>query len=183
MAGIERMRPGAKRCALKLLALTFVRSQEIRGAEWPEIQWDAAEWRIPAVRMKMKRPHIVPLSRQALEILRSLRSLNRSDRWLFPAFRGCRDRPMTPSVLRKGLHSLGFRREEMCPHGFRAMAATVLSEQGWPSEPIERQLAHADRNRVRAVYQRSELLAERRNMMQAWADWLDMRCAWAILGR
>jgi integrase len=187
MAGIERMRPGVKRCALKLLAFTFVRSAELRCAEWSEIQWDSAEWRIPAPRMKMKRAHIVPLSRQALEVLRELRSLGKSDRWLFPAFRRHEgrqeDQPMTASVLRKGIQLLGFGQEEMCPHGCRAMAATTLSEQGWPSEIIERQLAHVDRNQVRAAYQRSELLTERRKMMQAWADFLDMRCAWAILGK
>jgi integrase len=183
MAGIERMRRGVKRCALKLMSLTFVRSGELRRAEWPEIQWDAAEWRIPASRMKMKRAHIVPLSSQALETIRELRSFGKSDRWLFPAMRRHKDQPATASVLRNGIRSLGFIQGEMCPHGFRAMAATTLSEQGWPSEAIERQLAHADRNRVRAAYQRSELLAERRRMMQAWADYLDMRCAWAILGR
>ena len=187
MAGIERMRPGVKRSALKLMALTFVRSAELRCAEWDEIQWDLAEWRIPAGRMKMKRAHIVPLSRQAMETLRALRSLKKSDRWLFPAFRSRegqeKERPMTPSVLRKGIQILGFAQGRMCPHGCRAMAATTLSEQGWSSEAIERQLAHADRNAVRAAYQRSELLGERRRMMQAWADFLDMRCAWAILGK
>jgi integrase len=181
MAGIERMRRGVKRCALKFLALTFVRSSELRRAEWQEIQWDVAEWRIPAARMKMKRAHIVPLARQALETLRELRSLDKSARWLFPAFRGSRDCPMTASVLRKGIFALGYGRDVMCPHGFRAMAATTLSEQSWVSEVIERQLAHVDKNRVRAAYQRSELLPERRKMMQAWADFLDLRCAWAIL--
>ena len=117
------------------------------------------------------------------EALRDLRDLGKSERWLFPAMRRDRNRPMTASVLRKGLRGLGYTGDRMCPHGFRAMAATLLSEQGWPSEAIERQLAHADRNAVRAVYQRSELLTERRKMMQAWADYLDMRCAWAILGK
>jgi integrase len=183
MAGIEQMRRGLKRCALKMLALTFVRSGELRHAEWSEARLDTAEWRIPAAKMKMKRAHIVPLSRQALETLRELRALDRSDRWLFPAMRRHTDRPMTPSVLRQSLMALGIPRDKMCPHGFRAMAATLLSEQGWPSEVIERQLAHADRNAVRAAYQRSELLTERRRMMQAWSDYLDLQCAGAILGR
>jgi integrase len=174
MAAIERMRPGVKRCALKLLALTFVRSGELRRAEWQEISLDMAEWRIPATKMKIKRPHIVPLSRQAVEALRELRSLDKSERWLFPAMRWHGDaRPMTASVFRKALRSLGYGKDEMCPHGFRAMAATLLSEQGWASDTIERQLAHADRNQVRAAYQRSELLTDRRTMMQAWADYLD----------
>jgi integrase len=183
MAKVERMRPGVKRCALKLLALTFVRSGELRLAEWPEIALDTAEWRIPAAKMKMKRPHIVPLSRQAVEVLRELRGLGKHDRFLFPAIRRHSDRAMTASVFRKALHGLGYASDIMCPHGFRAMAATLLSEQGWSSEAIERQLAHADRNQVRAAYQRSERLADRRTMMQAWADYLDMRTAWAILGR
>jgi integrase len=183
MAAIERMRPGVKRGALKLLALTFVRSGELRAAEWTEVSLDAAEWRIPAARMKMRRAHIVPLSRQAVEALRELRALGRSERWLFRAFRRHTDRPMTGSVPRMALAALGYTGDRMCPHGFRAMAATLLSEQGWSSEVIERQLAHADRNSVRAVYQRSELLADRRRMMQAWADYLDLVCAQAILGR
>jgi integrase len=182
-AAIERMTPGVRRCALKLLALTFVRSGELRQAEWTEIAMDTAEWRIPAAKMKMKRPHIVPLSRQAQEVLRELRGLCKSERWLFPAMRRHDDRPMTSSVFREALRRLGYSQTEMCPHGFRAMAATLLSEQGWASDTIERQLAHADRNQVRAAYQRSELLTDRRAMMQAWADFLDMRCAWAILGR
>jgi integrase len=184
MAGIERMRPSVKKCAMKLLALTFVRSGELRQAEWREITLDMAEWRISAPKMKMKRPHIVPLSRQAVEVLRELRGLNKSERWLFPSMRLHGDRlPMTGAVFRQALRRLGYSRDKMCPHGFRAMAATLLSEQGWSSESIERQLAHADRNQVRAAYQRSELLADRRTMMQAWADYLDMRLAWAILGR
>lgn len=183
MAGIERMRPGVRRSALKLLALTFVRSGELRQAEWTEVSLDTAEWRIPAPNMKMKRPHIVPLSRQAVEVLRELRGYGKHDRFLFPALRRYDDRPMTGAVMRKSLRGLGYSKDMMCPHGFRAMAATLLSEQGWASDTIERQLAHADRNQVRAAYQRSELLADRRTMMQAWADYLDMRCAWAILGR
>jgi len=174
MAAIERMRPGVKRCAMKLLALTFVRSGELRQAEWSEISLDTAAWRIPAAKMKIHRPHIVSLSRQALEVLRELRDLNRSERWLFPAMRLHGElRPMTGDVFRNTLQGLGYSKKVMCPHGFRAMAATLLSEQGWQSEVIERQLAHADRNQVRAAYQRSELLADRRTMMQSWADFLD----------
>jgi integrase len=183
MAGIDRMKVGQMRSAFKLLALTFVRSGELLQAEWADIQMDmdAAEWRIPAAKMKMRRAHIVPLSRQALETLLDLRARGNSGRWLFPALCGGKDAPMTASGLRRGLRRLGYASGQMCLHGFRAMAATALSEQGWASEVIERQLAHVDRNTVRAAYQRSELLADRRRMMQAWADYLDMRCAWAIL--
>ena len=186
MAGIERMKPGVKRCAVKILAMTFVRSGELRQAEWAEVQWDTAEWRIPAAKMKIKRPHIVPLARQALETLRELRNMGASDRWLFPTLRPLRrggDLPMTGAVFREVLAQLGYPGTVMCPHGFRAMAATTLSEQGWASEVIERQLAHVDKNQVRAAYQRGEFLPERRRMMQAWADYLDLRCAQAILGR
>lgn len=173
MADIGYMRPGVKRCALKLLALTFVRSGELRKAEWREIDMDAAEWRIPAAKMKMRRPHLVPLSRQAVETLHELHSLGKSDSFLFPALRRSKDRPMSQSVLWHSLQRLGYDKDRMCPHGFRAMAATLLSEQGWSSVLIERQLAHGDKNRVRAVYQRSEFLAERHKMMQSWADYLD----------
>ena len=171
-----------RRLALQLSALTIVRPGELCRAEWAEIEMDTAVWRIPAEKMKMKRPHIVPLPRQAQEALRELRTVTGQTRWLFPS-RHYTDRPMITRVLNNTLRSLGYENTVMTAHGFRAMAATVLSEQGWPSEAIERQLAHIDRNTVRAAYQRSDLLPERRKMMQAWADYLDMRHASAILGR
>jgi integrase len=130
----------------------------------------------------MKRPHIVPLSRQAQDALRALQAVSGENRWLFPS-RWNKSRHEKGMVLNTALRRMGYGREAMTAHGFRAMAATTLSEQSWASEVIERQLAHVDKNRVRAAYQRSELLAERRKMMQAWADFLDMRCAWAILGK
>lgn len=181
MRDIDAYKAKKRRCSLLLAALAFVRPGELCRAEWSEIEWDAAIWRIPALKMKMKRPHIVPLSRQALDVLRELRDLTGQGRWLFPS-RWDKSRPETGRVLNTALKRLGYG-AVMTAHGFRAMAATTLSEQGWPSEAIERQLAHVDKNAVRAAYQRSELLAERRKMMQAWADYLDMRCAWAILGR
>lgn len=137
---------------------------------------------IPAAKMKMKRPHNVPLSRQALDVLRELQTITGKNRWLFPS-RWNKSRHETGQVLNLALRRMGYGPDVMTGHGFRAMAATTLSEQGWPSETIERQLAHVDKNQVRAAYQRSDLLTERRNMVQAWADWLDMRQAWAILGR
>jgi integrase len=117
-----------------------------------------------------------------LDVLRDLRALTGANRWLFPS-RWDKSRHETGVVLNLALRRLGYGSEIMTAHGFRAMAATTLSEQGWPSEAIERQLSHADKNAVRAAYQRSELLEERRKMMQAWADYLDMRQAWAILGK
>ena len=182
MRDIEAFRSKQRRCSLKLAALTFVRPGELCRAEWGEIEWEAAIWRIPAVKMKMKRPHIVPLSRQAQDVLRELQTLTGKNRWLFPS-RWDKARHEGGMVLNTALRRMGYSGEVMTAHGFRAMAATTLSEDGWPSEAIERQLAHVDRNQVRAAYQRSELLPERRRMMQAWADFCDMRCAWAILGR
>lgn len=182
MADIENFGSKKRRIALRLAALTFVRLGELCQAEWSEIEQEAASWRIPAAKMKMKRPHIVPLSRQSLNVLQELRLLTGGGRWLFPSQLN-NGKHSGRSVLNTALRRLGYAPSVMTAHGFRAMAATSLSEEGWPSEVIERQLAHADRNQVRAAYQRSELLTERRKMMQAWADLLDMRCAREILGR
>jgi integrase len=172
----------ATRCALKLLPLTFVRPGELRQAEWQEMDIDGAEWRIPAERMKMRRPHIVPLSRQAVSILKTLQGLTGEGRWLFPQARN-RAKPMCGKTVNYALRRLGYGKDVMVGHGFRAMASSLLAEQGWSVDAIERQLAHVDGNKVRAAYHRSEHLEERRRMMQAWADWLDLRTAWAILGR
>lgn len=175
--------PWRQRChAMTLAVLLFVRSGELAQAEWTEISWDDALWRIPAAKMKMRRPHDVPLARQALDALRAQRRISGQCRWVFPSRRD-KNRHEQGRCLTSCLRRMGYAPGELTAHGFRAMAATTLSEMGWPSEVIERQLAHADRNRVRAAYQRSELLEERRRMMQAWADWLDLRHAWAILGR
>ncbi len=182
MKDIERYRSKKRRCSLKLAALIFVRPGELCQAEWCEIEWDTALWRIPAAKMKMKRPHNVPLSRQALDVLRELQAVTGKSRWLFPS-RWDKNKHESGHVLNLALRRMGYGREAMTAHGFRAMAATTLSEQGWASETIERQLAHVDKNAVRAAYQRSDLLTERRKMLQAWADYLDMRCAWAILGK
>lgn len=182
MAKIDAYRFRQRRLSLKLAVLSFVRASEIMGAAWNEISWDDSLWRIPAERMKMKRMHLVPLSRQALDVLRELQKLTGKDKWLFPS-RWDRARPESSRVLTHALRQMGYDGATICAHGFRAMAATILSDQGFSSEVIERQLAHADKNRVRAAYQRSELLDERRRMMQDWADWLDLRHAWAVLGR
>lgn len=182
MKDIENYRSKKRRYSLKMMALTFVRPGELCLAEWTDIEWDTGLWRIPAHKMKMKRPHSVPLSRQALDVLRDLQRVTGNYRWLFPS-RWNKERHENSGVLNSALRRMGYGNTIMTAHGFRAMAATTLSEQGWPSEVIERQLAHVDKNRVRAAYQRSELLAERRKMLQAWADYLDMRCAWAILGK
>lgn len=160
------------RCALKLAPLVFVRPGELRQAEWADIDLEAVEWRIPAERMKMGKPHIVPLSRQALAVLEELRPSTGSGRYVFPSERTM-ERPMSENTVNAALRRLGYTKEEMTGHGFRSMASTLLNEQGWNRDAIERQLAHAERNSVRAAYNYAEFLPERRRMMQAWADYLD----------
>ena len=159
-------------CALRLAPLVFVRPGELRHAEWTEIDLDNAEWRIPAEKMKMKDPHIVPLSKQAVIVLREIQPITGQGRYVFPSIR-TNLRPMSENTVLAALRRMGYTKEEMSGHGFRAMASTVLHEQGWPSDIIERQLAHAERNSIKAAYNHAQHLPERRKMMQAWADYLD----------
>ena len=158
-------------CALRLAPLTFVRPGELRKAEWSEIDLEAAEWRIPAERMKMRAIHIVPLSDQALASLRELHPLTGSGHYVFPGLR-TPSRPMSENTVNAALRRLGYAKDEMTGHGFRSMASTLLNEQGWHRDAIERQLAHGERDAVRAAYNYAEHLPERRRMMQAWADYL-----------
>jgi len=170
----------ATKCALRLAPLVFVRPGELRKAQWPEIDLDKAEWCIPAERMKMREQHIVPLSRQAVAILRELEPLtNRAipskpdaPRYVFPGAQS-RERPMSENAILAALRRMGYTKTEMTGHGFRSMASTLLHEQGWNHQVIERQLAHAERNAVSAAYNFAEHLPERSKMMQAWADYLD----------
>ncbi|HTD28741.1 MAG TPA: integrase arm-type DNA-binding domain-containing protein [Xanthomonadaceae bacterium] len=159
-------------CALKIAPLVFVRPGELRKAEWAEIDLDAAEWRIPAERMKMREPHLVPLSKQAVAILRELHPLTASGHYLFPSIRSLA-RPMSENTITVALRRMGYTGDEMTGHGFRSMASTLLHEQGWPTDAIERQLAHAESNQIKAAYNYAKHLPERRKMMQAWADYLD----------
>ncbi len=158
-------------CALRLAPLLFVRPGELRHAEWAEIDLDAAEWRIPAEKMKMKDPHIVPLSSQAVKVFREIHPITGRGRYVFPSVR-TNLRPMSENTVLAALRRMGYTKDEMTGHGFRAMASTVLHEQGWPSDIIERQLAHAERNSIKAAYNHAQHLPERRKMMQAWADYL-----------
>ena len=160
------------RCALLFSALTFARPGEIRKAEWAEIDMSAKEWRIPSEKMKQRRPHVVPLSKQALAVLEELRPLTDNGRFLFPGAR-TRARPMSDAAITNALRTMGYTGEQMTAHGFRSMASTRLHEMGWHSDVIERQLAHVDGNAVRAAYNYAEHLPQRRKMMQAWADYLD----------
>lgn len=161
------------KCALRMAPLVFVRPGELRKAEWTEIDLDKAEWNIPAERMKMREPHLVPLSTQAVKILRELHALTGSSRYVFPGAR-TNGRPMSDNAILAALRRMGFTKDEMSGHGFRAMARTILDEvlQVRP-DYIEHQLAHAVRDPNGRAYNRTAHLAERRKMMQLWADYLD----------
>ncbi|MDT8383923.1 MAG: tyrosine-type recombinase/integrase [Gammaproteobacteria bacterium] len=158
--------------ALRLMLLTFVRTVELRAAQWTEIDLERAEWRIPAERMKMREPHLVPLSQQSVELLRELHTYTGGRAFLFPNYRNPKT-CMTPTTLNRALERMGFNGKGsigFSAHGFRATASTILNELGYRSEVIERQLAHAERNKVRASYNQAEYLEDRRVMMQQWAD-------------
>lgn len=160
------------KCALQLAPLVFVRPGELRQAEWHEISFENTEWKIPAEKMKMRSPHIIPLATQAVVILREIEALTGRGRYIFPSLRTA-ERPMSNNTILAALRRMGYGKEEMSGHGFRAMASTILHEQGWPSDIIERQLAHAERNSIKAAYNHAQHLPERRKMMQVWADYLD----------
>ncbi|MCG9065748.1 tyrosine-type recombinase/integrase [Laribacter hongkongensis] len=159
-------------CALRLAPLVFVRPGELRKAEWSEIDLDGSTWIIPAERMKMREKHVVPLSEQAVSILRELHPLTGGGPYVFPGAR-TNGRPMSENTVNAALRRLGYDKDTMTGHGFRHMASTLLNEQEWNRDAIERQMAHAERNQVRAVYNYAEYLPERRKMMQAWSDYLD----------
>jgi len=160
------------RAALRMAPYVFVRPGELRKAEWEECNFEAMEWRIPAAKMKMRQVHIVPLARQVISILEELRQLTGAGRFLFPSTRA-RSAPISDMTLLAALRRLGYSKEEMTIHGFRSVASTLLNEQGYNRDWIERQLAHGERNAVRAAYNYAEYLQERHRMMQEWADYLD----------
>lgn len=157
--------------AAKLLMLTFVRTNELRGMAWQEIDFEKAEWRITAERMKMRRPHIVPLSRQVIEILRELQTLNGKWEYVFPnPFKPIKY--MSENAILYALYRMGYH-SRTTGHGFRHTASTILNENGFNADHIERQLAHVEGNKVRGAYNHAEYLPERRKMMQWWADYID----------
>jgi integrase len=161
------------RCALRLSPLVFVRPGELRAAQWAEIDFTKSEWRIPAERMKMRVQHVVPLSTQAIAVLRDLQQLTGRFALAFPGVRS-RFRPMSENTITAALRRMGYSGQDMTGHGFRSMASTLLNEQGWNRDAIERQLAHGERDAVRAAYNYAQHLSVRREMMQAWADYLDL---------
>jgi integrase len=161
------------RIALQLAPHVFLRPGELRKAEWSEIDFGAAVWRIPAAKMKMGQAHVVPLSRQVMDLLQKLRALKNSGEFLFPAFHTS-VRPMCENTLNVALRRLGYGSDEMTSHGFRAIASTLLNESGlWHPDAIERALAHSDRDHVRAAYHRGAHWAERVKMAQWWSDHLE----------
>lgn len=157
--------------ALRLLMLTAVRPGELRGARWAEMDLQAAQWRIPAERMKMRAEHLVPLSRQALEVLRVMEPLSGTGDLVFPSsfYPG---QPLSENTLNSALARMGYKGIATA-HGFRALFSTVANEHGHDPDVIERQLAHVERNEVRAAYHRAAYVAERSTLMQWWADHLD----------
>jgi integrase len=161
--------------ALRLLLLTFVRTNELRGAEWGEFDWEAGLWRIPAERMKANAGHVVPLSSQAFDVLRELKKLSGHRQYVFPndhnPSTNMSENAMLYALYRMGYHS------RATGHGFRSTASTILNEQGFRPDVIERQLAHTERDSVRAAYNHAQYLSERREMMQWWADYLDKAAA------
>ncbi len=160
------------RQVLRLAPYLFARPGELRGLEWTEINIDSAELRIAANKMKNRRQHIIPLSLQALMIIEELRPLTYDSKYLFPNIRS-NDRPVAVTTITSALRRLGYSKDEATGHGFRATASTLLHEQNWSSDAIERQLAHAESNAVKAAYCHAKHLPERRKMMQAWSDYLD----------
>src|ERR1700733_560467 len=158
------------RIALELLLLTFVRKRELIQATWSEIDFDSAEWRIPAERMKAKEMHIVPLSQQALELFRQTKKLASGSKCVFPGLTSLA-KPLSDTALNNALNRLGFG--HFSPHGLRRTASTILNELGWRPDVIERQLAHQERNKIRAAYNKATYLEDRTRMMQAWADHVD----------
>jgi integrase len=163
------------RLAMRLIAYTFVRTSELIESEWPEFDLDNARWDIPAERMKMDTPHIVPLSRQSVGVLRALNLLTGNGRFVFP---GAHDKhkPMSNNTILFALYRLGYK-GRMTGHGFRGLASTILHENDFADEHIELQLAHLKRNKVAAAYNHAKYLSQRASMMQWWADYLDAQLA------
>jgi len=160
--------------ALKLSAMFFVRPGELRSMEWIELDLDAAEWRIPGSKMKMKMDHLVPLSTQALEIIQSVKLMTGSRRYVFPSIGRSEDRPMSENTINSALHAMGYGTDKHTAHGFRAMARTIMDEvMNERVDLIEHQLAHAVKDPNGRAYNRTAHLPARKAMMQRWADYLD----------
>jgi integrase len=158
--------------ALRLTPYVMLRPGELRQAEWSEIDFDKKQWKIPAEKIKMRRDHIIPLSKQAIEILEGIKSITGRGKFVFPSVRS-KDRPMSNVTVLAALRRMGYTKDEITTHGFRAMASTLLHENNFDSAVIEMQLAHQERNSVKAAYNHANYLSQRTSMMQWWADYLD----------
>ncbi len=157
--------------ALQMLVLTFVRTAELRGMRWEEINLETKEWHIPAERMKMREKHIVPLSKQVIELLNQIRKMHNSAEFVFPSHTSS-TKPISENTLIYAIYRMGYH-SKATAHGFRATASTILNEKNFRADVIEKQLAHGERNKVRASYNHAQYLPERKEMMQWWADYLD----------
>lgn len=171
MQSIDTLNEGPVKWGLYLCAYTFLRPSEVRKGVWDEIDFERREWKIPAERMKMRRPHIVPLADQSIAILRKALGYSRGRTYILPTLRGT-GRPLSNMAFMTGLRRIGYGQGTMTVHGFRSMASTILNEYGWSPDAIERQLAHVH-NDVREVYNYAQYLDERRRMVQWYADFLD----------
>jgi integrase len=171
LQAIDTYNSDLSKIAMQLLVLTFVRTGELIGAKWDEIDWERKEWHIPKERMKMKRPHIVPLSTQSLALLQELQTRTGQRTHIFYSA-ASKDKHISNGIVLMALRRMGYR-GRMTGHGFRSMASTILNEQGYSPDVIERQLAHEDSDKIRAAYNRAEYLSERKKMMQDYADHLE----------
>jgi len=158
--------------ALRVGLYTFTRSIEIRGMTWDEVDFDRREWRVPSTRMKMRKPHIVPLSNQVLSILTDVKELGLPSKYVFPSVVN-NSNMLSENTLNMALRRLGYTKEQLCYHGFRGTCTTLLYETGWPKDMVERQLAHVQTNQVRAAYDHAQYIEQRTRMMQSFADYLD----------
>lgn len=158
--------------AIKLLMLTFVRQGEMRQARWEDFYFDAKEWRLPAHTTKMKADHIVPLTAQTIAVLKQLKQITGDSEYLLPSQNRQKKPIISENTINQVLHRMGYK-DKLVGHGFRALASTTLNEMGYPPDVIERQLAHVERNKVRAAYNRAEYLPQRKEMMQRWAEFIE----------
>lgn len=172
---------GVVRAALMFSALTFCRPGEIRHAEWCEVDFEAGLWTIPEEKMKMRVEHRVPLSHQAVEVLRGIQPFTGTGRYVFPSPRG-KNRPLSENGVNTAIRNMGYGKDQMTAHGFRAMASTLLNELGHQPDVIEAQLAHKGADKIRAIYNRAQYMEARKKLMQAWADYLDEIKASALNG-
>ena len=175
LGALDRLKTSEQnRIAFRMLLMTAVRSGELRFGKWVDIDLEAREWRIPAEAMKMREEHIVPLSNQVLSLLERLKAITGHQEWLFPSQQGRVHAVMSENTINDLIERMGYK-GRVVGHGFRSMFSTILNEHGFNRDAIERQLAHAERNGVRAAYNRAQYLPERRTMMQWWGDSIGAR--------